>query len=283
MTNRPARPPRRARLASVVRTEQLTPHMVRVVLHGPELDALPVGAFTDHYVKLLFPPPGAPYATPVSDPEAVKQAVGREHWPVTRTYTVRSWDPGRGELTLDIVVHGVAGLAGPWARAARAGDEITLYGPGGAYAPSPAAGWHLLVGDESALPAIAVALKALPDSAVARVLVEVEDADEEQPLHRTADTELTWFHRAGAAPGRQLVEAVRAMVAPPGAVHAFVHGEAGFVREIRTHLRFERSIPRELLSVSGYWRRGHDEDGFQAAKPEWNAAIEAEESVRAVR
>lgn len=281
MTDQPSKPARRARVASVLRTEQQTAHMVRVVLGGPGLDGFPAGAFTDHYVKLLFPPPGAPYATPVTDPEALKQTLPRTLWPVTRTYTVRSWDEAAGELTLDVVVHGDAGLAGPWARAARPGDQVTFYGPGGAYAPDPDADWHLLVGDESALPAIGAALDALSAHAIARVLVEVEDATEEQPLRCGAGSELTWFHRAGGTPGQELVAAVRELGAPPGRVHAFVHGEAGFVREIRSFLRFERSVPREQLSISGYWRRGHDEDGFQSAKPEWNAAIEAEETVRA--
>jgi hypothetical protein len=60
-------------------------------------------------------------------------------------------------------------------------------------------------------------------------------------------------------------------------VHAFVHGEAGFVKELRRHLRTEREIPREDLSISGYWRLGHNEDGWQASKREWNAQVEAEQ------
>ena len=77
--------------------------------------------------------------------------------------------------------------------------------------------------------------------------------------------------------GDALVEAVRALDWPEGRVHAFVHGEAHFVKELRRLLRVDRAIPREDLSISGYWRLGHNEDGWQASKKEWNARIEAEQ------
>ena len=81
---------------------------------------------------------------------------------MTRTYTVRSWAPAARELTLDFVVHGDEGLAGPWAQQAQPGQQVRFLGPGGAYSPSQDADWHLLAGDESALPAIAAALEAMP-------------------------------------------------------------------------------------------------------------------------
>ena len=89
--------------------------------------------------------------------------------------------------------------------------------------------------------------------------------------------EVVWLHRGPARVGQRLVEAVRAMDFPAGRVHAFVHGEAGFVKELRRHLRLERGVPREQLSISGYWRLGHDEDGWQSSKKEWNAQVEAEQ------
>ena len=158
--------------ATVLRTERLTPHMIRVVLGGDGLADFGAGAYTDHYVKLLFPRPGVAYPVPM-DMTAVRRDFPREQWPRQRSYTVRSWDAGARELTIDFVYHGDEGLAGPWAAAARPGDEVMFLGPGGAYAPSPDADWHLLVGDESALPAIAAAVERLPAGAPARVFVEV--------------------------------------------------------------------------------------------------------------
>ncbi|WP_432134522.1 MULTISPECIES: siderophore-interacting protein [unclassified Streptomyces] len=274
MAERPARTSRKPHSAQVVRTERLTPHMQRVVLGGEGLAGFSAGTCTDHYVKLLFAPEGVTYPEPF-DLERVRAEFPREQWPVTRTYTVRSWDPEHRELALDFVIHGDEGLAGPWAMRARPGDTVRFMGPGGAYAPDQDADWHLLAGDESALPAIAAALEALPAGAVAHAFVEVSGPEEE--LKIDSDTEVVWLHRGDRPVGRPLVEAVRALPFPEGRVHAFVHGEAHCVKELRHLLRVERGIPREDLSISGYWRLGHNEDGWQASKREWNARIEAEQ------
>jgi NADPH-dependent ferric siderophore reductase len=264
------------RVGTVVRAERLTPHLVRVVLGGEGLAGFGAGEFTDHYVKLQLPPAGAPYGAPF-DVEAVQAEQPQEWWPVTRTYTVRAWDADAGELTVDFVVHGDEGVAGPWAAAARPGDRIQLAGPGGAYAPSAHADWHLLAGDDSALPAIAAALPRLPEGAPAHVFVEVEGPADEQDLPG-----VTWVHRGEHPVGSALTAAVLAAELPGGVPHVFVHGEAGFVRELRRAVRARWEVPRELLSVSGYWRSGRTEEGWRADKPEWNAAVAADEAALAV-
>lgn len=275
MAERPAGKGRNAHSARVVRTERLTPHMQRVVLGGESLAGFAAGTCTDHYVKLLFPPAeGLTYPEPF-DVQRIREEFPRDQWPVTRTYTVRGWNPEHHELTLDFVIHGDEGLAGPWAARVQPGESVHFMGPGGAYAPDAGADWHLLVGDESALPAIAAALEALPDGAEARAFIEVAGPEEEQKID--SDVEVVWLHRGDRPIGQTLVEAVRSLEFPQGRVHAFVHGEAGFVKELRRLLRVEHGIPREDLSISGYWRLGHNEDGWQASKREWNATIEAEQ------
>jgi NADPH-dependent ferric siderophore reductase len=274
MAARPVRKTPQPHLGRVIRTQRLTPHMQRVVFGGDGLAGFEAGTRTDHYVKLVFPAEGVEYPEPFSMAR-VREEFPREQWPVTRTYTVRAWDPELRELTVDFVVHGDEGLAGPWALRARPGDTMLMLGPGGAYAPDLSADWHLLVGDESALPAIAAALESLPKGAEVRAFVEVGGPEDEQKID--TDAEVVWLHRGTAPVGSLLVSALAALEWPEGRVHAFVHGEAGFVRDLRRVLRVERQIPREDLSVSGYWRLGHTEDRWQAAKPEWNAAVEAEQ------
>ncbi|WP_016905373.1 siderophore-interacting protein [Streptomyces xiaopingdaonensis] len=276
MPDRPARKQPQQHRATVLHKEQLSPHMVRVVLGGDGLSAFAAGEFTDHYVKLVFPRPEVTYPQPFDLAQA-RAELPRHEWPLTRTYTVRSWDPRLRELAIDFVVHGDEGIAGPWAEAARPGDELVLAGPGGAYRPSPEADWHLLAGDESALPAIAASLEEMPEGARATVLVEVAGPEEEQKLAVPEGAEVVWLHRNGARVGSLLTRAVRELDWPQGDLQAFVHGEAGFVKELRRYLRVERQVPRERLSVSGYWRLGSDEDGWQAAKREWNAQVEAEQ------
>ncbi|MEU4217220.1 siderophore-interacting protein [Actinoplanes sp. NPDC026623] len=273
MTNRPVRA---ARIGEVTRVEQLTPHMVRVVVGGAGLADVSCGEFTDHYVKIYFPRPGVGYPEPF-DLAVIRETMPREQQPVVRTYTVRRWLPEVPELWIDFVVHGDAGIAGPWAAGARPGDPVRFMGPGGGYAPNPDAGWHLLAGDESALPAIAAALERMPAGALVKAFIEVEDPAEEQKLETAADAEITWLHRGARPHGELLVPAVRALDFPAGEVHAFVHGEATFVKDVRALLRVELGLPMSQLSISGYWRRGLNEDGWQSTKREWNQQVEREQ------
>ncbi|GAB2810722.1 siderophore-interacting protein [Actinocorallia aurea] len=260
----------------VLRKEQLTPHMVRVVVGGDDLkQRFQAGAFTDHYVKLQFPRADSPVPF---DPSVIRETLPRAEWPITRTYTVRAWDAESAELTLDFVVHGDSGIAGPWAASAEPGDELWLAGPGGAYRPSADAGWHLFAGDESAVPAIAASLEQLPEGATAIAFLEVESAEEEVPLPSRPGLTVTWLHRGDTPVGEKLTAAVEALDFPSRDVQAFVHGEAGLVKALRRNLRVTRDLPLSQLSISGYWRLGADEDGWQSSKSTWNAQVEAEES-----
>ncbi|WP_224387806.1 siderophore-interacting protein [Pseudonocardia sp. ICBG1293] len=252
----------------VLRTERLSPHMVRVVAGGDGLAAFPDTGYTDRYVKLLFPLPGVDYPEPL-DMDRVHAELPRDRWPAQRTYTVRSLDHAAGELVIDFVHHGDTGLAGPWAAAARPGDRLRMLGPGGAYAPDPDADWHLLVGDEAALPAICAAIERIPAGRPVVAVLQVDAPGDEiaVPAHPGAD--LRWLYRtdAGGDPdSAQLPAAGAGLGFLPGRVHAFVHGEAIAVRELRRHLTRERGVAKDDLSISGYWRRGRDEEGFRQFK-----------------
>lgn len=269
----------------VVAKTWLTPHLVRLEFTGPggrALSAFPMNDFTDAYVKILLPPRGVELPWPYNI-EYLRDTRPAQEWPVLRTYTIRSYDGER--VTMDFVVHGEEGVAGPWARDVEPGGPgslVQVRGPGGAYRPDPDVDHHLLVGDASALPAIAVALENLPLGTSADVVVEVGDARDQIELTTAALTRVRWVHTACSREEQdvELLEAVRALELPDGEVQAFVHGEAGWVRQLRSHLRFERAIPRERLSISGYWRRGASDEQWRERKRAWNAEVEAEEQRR---
>lgn len=261
---------------TVLRRERLTPDLVRLVLGGEGLDGWQWDGHTDSYLVFWFPPPGAPYGVPFSV-EEVESRHPRALWPAHRHYTVRAWDEVSRELTVDFVVHGDAGVAGPWARDARPGDRVVLSLPGGAYSPDPQADWHLMVGDESALPAIAAALESVPPTARAVAILVCEGPGHELDLACPGDLEVQWHYRTGdAADAHLLLEAVRALRFPEGRVHGFVHGEAGEVRDVRRHLLGERGIERSALSVSGYWRRTMTDEAWRRIKRAWNAEVESD-------
>jgi NADPH-dependent ferric siderophore reductase len=260
------------RIVEVVGVIQLTPRMVRIEFGGDGLEGFAAGEFTDHYVKIQFPPPGVDYTVPF-DQEELRATRPRDQWPRTRTYSVRAWDPDRLRLTIDFVVHGDEGVAGPWARQAVPGDLLQLQGPGGAYAPDPNAPAYLMVGDPSVMPAIAASLERVPAGRPVHVVLQIADAEDQVELTTPGDLRLHWLDAHG---DEVLAEAVRGLELP-ARTDAFVHGEASSVRALRRHLIVERGIPREALSVSGYWKRSRTEEGWREDKPEWNRLVQSDE------
>ena len=261
------------------RTERISPHLVRVHLGGDDFAAF-IGeadperiAKTDKYVKLLFAKPELGLEPPY-DLEALRQRLPLEDLPVRRTYTIRSIDPATGTLAIDFVVHGDAGIAGPWAAAAQPGELVTFSGPGGQFAPSTDPHLpRLYFADESALPAVAAALEETPASAHGLVLIEVGSAADEIELRRPVGIEVRWLHRdrsdgPPALHGSLLVEAARALPVPDVLPEVFAHGERGAMQQLRRLLHDEWGIERRALSLSAYWAVGRAEDGFQAAKRE---------------
>lgn len=257
------RPSRPQAVMQVMSRTQLSPHLVRVVLGGDGFADFSDNDFTDKYVKFLIADP-AHGLTPPYDLEAIR-AERPDALPTRRTYTARSVDHEARELTVDFVVHGDDGVAGPWAATAEPGDVIVLSGAGGAYRPDPTAPHHLFVGDLSAIPAIASALEALPADAVGTAVIRADDPADRIPLTAPEGVEVRWVSADGDVD--PLLEAVAALDwdEPP---HAFVHGERGSVKALRRHLTDERSVPRENLSISAYWALGRAEDTFQAEKKE---------------
>lgn len=252
---------------TVVRREQLSPHMVRIVAGGDGFADFTNNDFVDRYVKLVFPQPGVEYPSPL-DLWSIRETLPREQWPFTRTYTVRWVDEAARELAIDFVVHGDEGLAGPWAAAAQPGDTLTFTGPGGAYNPAPDADWYLFAGDEAALPAIAAVIESLPAEAAGLAFLEVDSDADIQAIAAPAGVELHWLTRDGVPAGDSdlLVQAVTDAEWPAGRVDVFAHGERGYMKALRDVFFKQRGLDRKQVSLSGYWAKGRVEDVFQAEK-----------------
>jgi NADPH-dependent ferric siderophore reductase len=246
-----------------------TPVIARVTLEGEGLDAFAPVPYTDSYVNVAIPPAGAPYAAPFALDEL--KSLPREQRPFRRRYTVRRWDAAARHLTIEFVVHGDEGPAGSWAARAEAGDALVFTGPAGAYRPDPEADWHLMVGDESALPAIAASLEAVPADAPVLVRLVCDGPEHELALDTPGRLDLAWLHRNGDA--GLLESAIAALEFPDGKVHAFIHGEAGETRAVRRHLLADRGVDPDRLSCSPYWRRGMTDEAWREIKAAWNAEV----------
>lgn len=225
--------------------------MVRVTLAGDELAGFP-GEGPDRRIRMFFPAPGQ------DRPAIPRASTGGPVWPAgtprpaMRTYTVRRFDRDAGELDVDFVLHDGHGPAAAWARDAQPGCWVGVSEPGGRYEPDPRVDFRVVIGDESALPAVATVLAALPSGARALAFLEVADPAEEQQL--PGDAQLHWVHRGTRPAGAPLVEAVRGTPFPPGRGQAWLAGEAAAVKQLRTHLLGERGLDRRLVYATGYWR-----------------------------
>jgi NADPH-dependent ferric siderophore reductase len=240
----------------VLRTEAITPKMIRVGVGGPQLADFPPITGEAHVV-LYFYEPGAELPDPLTLTSA------RNHFaaarPAMRSYTLRRVDPDAHEIELDFVVHDATGPAADWAQRTCPGDTLIVVGPSPGYQPDPEIAAHLFVGDETALPAIEVMLGQLPSTARATVLVEVADAGEEQDLVSAATLDVHWLHRDGAPAGREnsLVDGLAALDLTNNDAAVWAAGEKAAMQAARAHLLADRGFDRRQVRASSYWRIGH--------------------------
>ncbi|MFB7045469.1 siderophore-interacting protein [Streptomyces microflavus] len=254
----------------VTGAERITPRTVRVTFTGDALPGL-LEDRPDQQMKLCLPREGRSVREGLLPEQDAEDTYGMRWYeaflaipevrrPWMRSFTVRAYDRGSNEMTVDFVLHGDGGPASRWGAAARPGDVLGMVGPSSLYArPLPAARRLLLAGDESALPAIATVLEALPAGTRALVYAEVADAAEERELPIAAGgAEVRWVHRDRDG---SLVAAVRdAGRDLDGVDAAWVAGEASAVRALRRHLVGERGLPKGAVEFSGYWRRALTQD-----------------------
>jgi NADPH-dependent ferric siderophore reductase len=254
---RTRREPPHFRRVEVARVQRRTPHLVRITFQGPELAGMDPG-LPGASVRLLLPPAG-------TNEVVVPSWNGNEFLfddgerPVIRTLTPLRFDAGTPELDVEIVLHGDAPLSS-WAAAAEPGARGAISGTGRGYEIDPEAPAFLLAGDESALPAIATVLAAIPATATVRVIVEIRDDAARVELPDHPQLTVAWHVLAdGARGGDALVAAVLAADLPPD-VRVWAAGEAAAVQRIRRHLFDEVGLTRSQAVVRGYWKHGRGGD-----------------------
>lgn len=242
------------RVATVTRAERITPRMVRVDVETPELAGFPSAAYDDH-VKLFFAEPGKSFPVPEASANGLRFPDGQR--PESRDYTPRAFDPATNTLTLDFVLHG-DGPASSWAEQAKPGDTIGVGGPRGSFVVRGDYDWYLLVGDETALPAIGRRLEELPKTATAIAVIEIADDAERQTIGGPTATTIHWVPRNGAPLGNPnlVLDAVKALALPQGDGYVFAAGEAAMSKAVRAHFVDTLGHNPDWIKAAGYWKSG---------------------------
>ncbi|AOW12038.1 NADPH-dependent ferric siderophore reductase [Hydrogenophaga crassostreae] len=213
----------------VARVETLSPHFKSITFSGEALADFVSGSFDDH-IKFMLDADGTD--------------------PVRRDYTPRKFDAAARELTIEFAIHS-EGRTAQWAAQAAPGQQATIGGPRGSFIIPTDFDWHLLVGDETALPAIHRRLEELPPQARAFVVIQVADAADRRELGSAANAQVQWVSTADA-----MLDAVRALDLPGGEGYAWCAGEASAMATLRGVLLADKGIDRQAMRVAAYWKRG---------------------------
>lgn len=247
--------PLKARMLQVRRVTQLTPAMLRITLAGDDLQGFISASFDDH-VKVFVP--SATGEMPVLPTIGPKGPVFADDVPrpVARDYTPRRYDPVAQELDIDFVLHH-QGPATDWATQARAGDYLGIAGPRGSFVIPREFEWHLLLGDETAIPAIGRRLEELPAGTQAIVLIKVRSADAKVEFDTACTLTISWvIDDAHSGTDTNAFElAVRGLTLPAGEGYVWAAGEYTDIKQIRQYLVDERGVDKTRVRAASYWRK----------------------------
>lgn len=258
LTVQRVRHPLKMRLLKVLRTQQMSPQLLRVTLGGNDLAEFVSASFDDH-IKVFFPAPGDEKPVlPQVGPDGVVFPEGQPR-PQARDYTPRRYDAAALELDIEFVLHG-DGPASTWAAQAQPGQYLGVGGPRGSFVIPTGFDWHLLIGDDTALPAIGRRVEDItqqnPDAHVV-VVAEVGDESARIALASSANVEVHWVYRGGEPEGSQLLPALRTLTLPQGEGYVWAAGEAAAMRDVRQYLVGERGIDKKRIRASAYWKHGN--------------------------
>jgi NADPH-dependent ferric siderophore reductase len=279
----------------VARVSPLSPSFVRLTFTGADLHEFADNGF-DQRFKLLLPDAAGGYDSLPVGPDwyAGWRALPEERRNPIRTYTVRAVRPHLREVDIDMVLHGDTGPASRFAGGAQVGDRAVLLGPNRLYPeahgglefrpPAGHLGPTLLVGDETAAPAVLSILAALPDRAHGEAVIEVPTPADIADVATPPGVRVTWLVRSGEQSA--LADTVRSAVGrlgPTGGhaqevgpdpspeedplwdvpedaradgVYAWIAGECSMVTGLRRHLVRDLGVDRRSVAFMGYWRAG---------------------------
>ncbi|MBP6018052.1 MAG: siderophore-interacting protein [Burkholderiaceae bacterium] len=247
--------PIKTRLLRVKRVAELSPSMRRITLTGDDLSGFLSASFDDH-IKLMVPEVvGETPNVPTVGPAGLIFEEGKPK-PAMRDYTPRRYDPATNELDIDFVLHH-EGPATDWANHAEPGHFVGIAGPRGSFVIPTAFDWHLLIGDETAIPAISRRLEELPEAAKAIVVIKTVMDDAKLELTGQCTLDVHWVSQAAPTTSGMgaLESAVRSITLPDGEGYVWAAGEYSDIKAVRQYLTDELGIDKSRIRAASYWRK----------------------------
>ncbi|CAM2842420.1 siderophore-interacting protein [Moritella viscosa] len=267
-----------SRVLTVIDSQQLTPNMQRISFQADELSDFPSDA-AGGYIKLLFTEQGN---TDISQLTADER-------PKMRTYTIRHLRQALNQLDVDFVRHehlsiidnnsddnskgcnsSIGGFAAAWSQSVSIGDTISIAGPGMIKPVNINTDWYFLVADMTALPALSAQLTKLPTAASGYAVIEINHQDDKQTLVKPEGIEIIWVVADDAK--TNLLTQVKALTWQQGEVSVWCACEFSAMRALRVYFRNDKSVDKDNLYISSYWKSGCTEDGHKIAKRDDNLA-----------
>jgi len=242
------------KLVQVIKTEQITANLQRIILKGDEL-----ADFPDHcdggYFKLLFNTEGGTDLTVLNDDQR----------PIMRTYTIRQFNRLERTIEVDFVRHSVTdlgcGFAARWALNTKVGETISIKGPGLINDINIQVDWFFMAADMTSLPALTAKIKALPDNAKGYAVIKVIDNNDIQSIEFPENIKVTWLTEE-----QSLIGEVRSLTWLSGDVSVWAACEFDSMKALRSYFRNEKQVVKENIYLSSYWKKGTTEDGHKVIK-----------------
>lgn len=251
----------RTLLPTLVARRPIGASFLRLTLAGPDLaDFVPLGF--DQWFRLFLPAgeDGPNFNLGLCEAIAlVGNATGQR--PTIRNYTVADYrpaGPGRdAELDFDVYAGSHPGPGIHWASEAPLGSVVGVLDEGLLHAPPKDATHQLLVGDESALVAIAGILRDSDAHVTGLAVLEIAHDADCRELPSPAGLQVVWVTRSpGQPPGEAAEAAVLAAELPTDQPwdFAYLAGPSAMVTSLRRHLVTDLGVDRTRVAFTGYWR-----------------------------
>ena len=251
--------PMRVRALEVRAIKRPGPLYQLLTLGGDDLADFESPSPTDHVG--LVPPSDAGLVLPDVVDDRLRWPAGER--PPMREYTVRRFDPTANEIDVRVLLHGNGPVA-RWAAEAQVGDRVGVTGPRSSKIMPDGFANYLLVGDLTAVPAIARWLGVLPEGAAAQVLIAARSEDDVIELKCPQPIWVLWLTDLEIPEADHLPLALEQLKLHSDDTFAWAAGEAVAMKEVRRVLVEERGLPAENVKVTGYWKREKPDFDYEA-------------------